>query len=223
MSIHEFVLQESVRGDCYRLLAACFYYPRKEEYTQENLFNNLTDALKRVFPPATVFSENMGEAFSLYSDEELLVDFSQLFVGPYELKAPPYGSVYLDKGRKVMGDSTMEVMEMYREAGLAISDDFKELPDHIAAELEFMYYLIFKEIEALENSDIAGAIAFINRQKLFLDRFLKRWIQPFCNKMREGASSEFYRALADCACAFIKDAGPGDALHEELRSEEAQA
>ena len=210
MSIQEFALQESVRGDCYRLLAACFYYPRKEVYTKENFFNNLAGALKRVYPPATVFSENMGEAFSLYSDEELLVDFSRLFVGPYELKAPPYGSVYLDKGRKVMGDSTIEVMEMYREAGLAISDDFKELPDHIAAELEFMYYLIFKEIEAIEKSEMDRALYFVGMQRQFTDKFLRRWVGPFCEKIKEGTDNAFYRAVAGCVSTFVRNSSIPD-------------
>ncbi len=40
---------------------------------------------------------------------------------------PNNGSVYLDEGRRVMGDSTMEVIKMYRDEGLSIDEDFKEL------------------------------------------------------------------------------------------------
>ncbi|MEK6558483.1 MAG: molecular chaperone TorD family protein [Candidatus Margulisiibacteriota bacterium] len=223
MDIKEFICCEKARGDGFRLLSACFYQPEKDVFLEEKIFEKLALLLKQVSPEASAVVSDMEKFFSKNSEEELNVDYAKLFVGPNDLLAPPYGSVYLDGGRRVMGDSTMDVIKLYAEQGLVMDGDFKNLPDHITVELEFIYYLIFQEIEALEKSDIAGAIAFINQQKLFLDRFLKRWIQPFCDKMREGASSEFYRALADCACAFIKDAGPGDALHEELRSEEAQA
>lgn len=203
MDIKELLINERIRGDCFRLLSACFYYPKKEVFIQEYLFKNLTEALKRVCPPAAVFSEDMEETISHYSDEDLLVDYSKLFVGPSELKAPPYGSVYLDKERKVMGDSTMEVIEVYRSAGLSINDDFKELPDHIAVELEFMYYLIFKEIEAFEKSEMDAALDYIRMQQAFLDRFLGRWVGSFCEKIKEGTDNKFYLALADCISAFI--------------------
>ncbi|MBW1770891.1 MAG: molecular chaperone TorD family protein [Deltaproteobacteria bacterium] len=83
--------------------------------------------------------------------DDLCVDFARLFVGPYALLAPPYGSVYLDGERKVMGDSTMDVCMRYAEVGLQLADHFKEVPDHIAAELEFIYFLILKEAEAISR------------------------------------------------------------------------
>jgi len=169
VNIDELILNEKIRGDCYRLLSACFYQPdRSKKY----LLRNLAEGLKRVCSSASVFAEKMEEAIAKYTNEELLVDYAKLFIGPNELIAPPYGSIYLDKGRKVMGDSTIKTMEVYREAGLAINDDFKELPDHIAVELEFMYYLVFKETEALEKSDIDTSHKFIKMQQEFLNLFL---------------------------------------------------
>ena len=124
MNIDELILNEKIRGDCYRLLSACFYQPdRSKKY----LLRNLAEGLKRVCSSASVFAEKMEEAIAKYTNEELLVDYAKLFIGPNELIAPPYGSIYLDKGRKVMGDSTIKTMEVYREAGLAINDDFKDM------------------------------------------------------------------------------------------------
>ena len=96
--------------------------------------------------------------------------------------APPYGSVYTDDGRRTMGDSTLEAIKIYKDEGLAIDENFKELPDHIAVEFEFMYYLIFKETEALEKSETDKALDFIKTQELFLDKFLARWVKPFVIK-----------------------------------------
>ncbi len=138
-----------------------------------------------------------------YSDEELSVEFARLFVGPFELKAPPYGSVYIDEGRRVMGDSTMEIVKLYRETGLVINSDFKDLPDHIAVELEYMYYLIYQEVEFLQSSQSSRAAEFLKYQEMFLNRFLGQWISAFCEKVRENAENDFYKLLADCTCDFV--------------------
>lgn len=201
--IKELVINKRIRSDCYRLLAACFYYPQKDVFMEERLFENLTQLLKHVCPEAALFSDKMGSAILNYSNEDLLVDYSKLFVGPSELIAPPYGSIYLEAGKRVMGDTTMEVIGMYQKAGLSMSDDFKELPDHIAVELEFMSYLIFKEIEALKQSDFERAKGFIDKQEIFLNTFLRRWVPPFCEKIKEGTGNKFYLALADCVSTFI--------------------
>ena len=155
------------RGDCYRLLSACFYQPEKDVFLQEGIFENLAALLKEVSPEASAFAAEMGKVFLISGEVDLNVDYARLFVGPNELLAPPYGSVYLDGERRVMGDSTMEVIKMYEEQGLSIDKEFRNLPDHITAELEFMYYLIFREIEALEKSDIATALNSIKIQELF--------------------------------------------------------
>ena len=222
MDIKEFVCREKKRGDCYRLLSACFYQPEKDVFLQEGIFENLAALLKEVSPEASAFAAEMEKVFLISGEVDLNVDYAKLFVGPNELLAPPYGSVYLDGERRVMGDSTMEVIKMYEEQGLSIDKEFRNLPDHITAELEFMYYLIFREIEALEKSDIATALNSIKIQELFLNRFLKQWVQPFCNKMREGATNGFYRSLADCTLTFINNFHPGDVLHEELLNANAQ-
>jgi len=218
VGIQEFVMQERLRGDCYRLLAACFYYPRKQVLIEENFFRNLTHTLKKVHAPGAVFSERMEEELSRSREEDLLVDYAKLFVGPNELKAPPYGSVYLDNDRKIMGNSTMKVMELYRESGLMISDDFKELPDHVAVELEFMYYLAFKEAEAVEKSETDTALRMVRLQHEFSGRFLGRWIGPFCEKIKEGAETAFYQALAGCVSTFVLNTPIPDDIQGRMKA-----
>lgn len=203
MDEQKHILRTKMRGECYKLLASCFYLPQKELFLRDRIFDNLTIAMKEVCSPAVVLSTKIEEGFSLYSDEELKVEFARLFVGPFELKAPPYGSVYIDEGRRIMGDSTVEILKIYQQAGLTIRDEFKELPDHITVELEYMYYLIFKEAEAFEKSQQKEAIDSIKRQETFLKKFLGQWISPFCERINRGTANEFYRSLADCVLNFV--------------------
>ncbi len=196
-------MQERFMADSYRFLSTCFYLPKRELFLQEKLFKNLTYSLTQICAEAAVFSSEMEKAFLEADEGELTVEYAKLFVGPYELKAPPYGSVYLEGERRVMGDSTMEVIRLYKEAGLVMDKDFKELPDHIAVELEFMYYLIYKEVEALEKSEREKALAIRETRNVFFNRFLKPWVLPFSKKIKEATDNHFYIGLADCLSTFI--------------------
>ena len=58
----------------------------------------------------------------------------------------------------------MAVRRMYLDTKLNLSNDFKEPPDHISIELEFMYYLAFKEIEALESNNEDLSRSYLKKQ-----------------------------------------------------------
>ena len=121
--------------------------------------------------------------------EELTADYAKLFIGPFDLLAPPYGSVYLDGQRRVMGDSSIKVLQVYRQVGLNLSEEFKEPPDHIITELEFMYYLIAKYIETSDEQ-------WILKKEEFFDHYLSPWIRDFSIRIQENAETAFYKNLA---------------------------
>ena len=201
--IDEYIAYGRKRGDCYRLLAACFYLPKKEVFIQEGLLPTLKGLLLDVCPSCSVYASAMCNALENSSENELALEYARLFVGPFELKAPPYGSLYIDREKRVMGDSTVAVMKLYQEAGLDISEDFRELPDHVAVELEFMYYLIFKEIEALEKFEKETAMRYLKLQDTFKHEFLGKWIALFCKKIKDEAENNFYVSLSDCLSDFV--------------------
>ncbi len=196
---------ERARGECYRLLAACFYPPQIELWLEERLLENLTGLLDRVCSPAAGHARRMQEEISGCSAEELMVEYARLFVGPQRVIAPPYGSVYLEEGRRVMGDSTQAALRAYREAALRLDSDFKELPDHITVELEFMYFLTAQAIQARNAGETSAAAGMFEIRRAFLDRLLRPWMSEFCTRIREGTEYGFYRALADCLSEFIQD------------------
>lgn len=204
MQSNEFLSEERARGECYRLLAACFYPPRKVLWLEEDLPGNLTSLLSRICPPAAESARRMAEALSRCGAEELAVEYARLFVGPQRVIAPPYGSVYLEEGRRVMGDSTLEVLRAYQEAGLHLDSEFKELPDHIAAELEFMYYLTAKGVDAASQGEAREAAGRLAAREAFLNRHLRRWVPGFCARVKDEAGSDFYGSLADCVAGFIE-------------------
>ncbi len=133
------------------------------------------------------------------------MEHARLFIGPYSLLAPPYGSVYLESERKIMGNSTMDVINRYRQSGLIVAEDFKDAPDHIAAELEFMHFLIFKAMEAANQGDVNGIVTGLLNQQSFLEQHLGAWVHEFAGNVVENAKTPFYRNLARATEVFIKD------------------
>ena len=193
---------DRLRGNCHKLLAVCFYPPERKIFLEENLLGNLSGALGRICPEAQACAEEMGRAIRQVGDEELAVDHARLFVGPFGLKAPPYGSLYLDGDGRVMGNSTMQVIQIYEEEGLVMDGEFTELPDHIAVELEFMYYLVYRAVREFEEGEIECCAHSVAAQYKFLSEFLLSWLEPFCGRIGQGAETAFYRALADCLLIF---------------------
>lgn len=184
------------REDLCRLLAVCYYEP-EPVFAAEGLFDNLLAAARQVDEAFVPHAQTMGEAFRATEAQALLLDYTRLFLGPMDILANPYGSVWLDREKTLMNDSTLALLELYKEAGFEMDEEFRELPDHIAAELEFLYLLLFRENEALRAGDTARLEQARDLKRRFLDQHLGRWIGPFAATLRGNAQTAFYRQLAD--------------------------
>ena len=194
MDMQEYLSQKEYRRDSYKLLADCYYLPDEELLKTLNCLDKFRGNLQSEIAKNTPAPNNI---------DSIKIDYSRLFVGPYRLLAPPYGSVYLENTRTVMGESTMDVRSRYAEEGLCV--DLKEAPDHIAIELEFMYYLISKQIEASLNSDSINNIGYLRKQKDFLETHLGIWVPDFTGNMAANAETAFYRNLAGLTNSFVKE------------------
>jgi TorA maturation chaperone TorD len=185
-----------------RLLAACHYQPAPE-FGEERVFETMRKAAGRVDPDLLPIVRRIDEDFTSRGPGGLLVDYTRLFLGPAAVMARPYGSAWLETLPVAMGDSTLAVQRLYREGGFDLDDGFRELPDHIAAELEFLYLLIYCENRARRDGDTDRLNATIELKGRFLGQHLGRWVGPFTNAVHAGAESDFYRALAELTDRFV--------------------
>lgn len=193
MKIKESLLQDKIRADAYKLLSECFYLPD----------DKLINLLKNIDTSMSTFHAQLAKTTPAPEDIELLkVDYSRLFVGPFKLLAPPYGSVYLEGERKIMGNSSLDVRDRYTEEGL--NNILREAPDHIAIELEFMYFLICKKLQAAKESDFDAADIYLKKQIAFLKMHLGAWIPEFSRGMKTNAQYEFYKNLAEITSSFVE-------------------
>ncbi|MBF0556814.1 MAG: molecular chaperone TorD family protein [Nitrospirae bacterium] len=129
--------------------------------------------------------------------EDILWDYTQLFIGPYKLPCPPWESVYTSAKRLMMQEAHDEVQNFYNEAGLAMNTP-GIMPDHIGAELNFLALLLQDAGVEPEKGQNFHALA-----KRFLEEHLRGWILKFTGDMENAADTFFYRALARVTRNFI--------------------
>ncbi len=183
----ETITNNCQRADTYKFLSECYYLP------DEQLRQKVVDVAQ-----TNQFFAELAGCIALETElEPLKIDYTQLFVGPFKLLAPPYGSVYLEDSR-MMGDSTVNVKNWYEKEGLNII--INDAPDHIPMELEFMYYLVTKQIEATTED---ANLQILQKQQSFLQVHLARWLPQFVKNVQENAQTEFYKKLAQLTETFI--------------------
>src|SRR5512134_1846341 len=84
----------AARADLARLLAACYYQPGPE-FAEESVFASMLEAAQGIDPELAAGARRLGDAFAAESVDQLLVDYTRLFLGPTHALAQPYGSVWL--------------------------------------------------------------------------------------------------------------------------------
>jgi TorA maturation chaperone TorD len=193
----------SAREDLFRFLSACYYEPAPE-FEEENLFGSIRLAASKVHPDLVESARRLGEAFAAQNLQSLLVDYTRLFLGPIEALANPYGASWLSPPVATADNSPPAVLDLYSAGGFEIDADFRELPDHVAVELEFLYLLTFNSnrAQAVGKADELAAIDLLRRR--FLGEHLGVWIGPFTDAIKQGAETAFYRELAEFTKRFLQ-------------------
>ena len=139
-----------------------------------------------------------------YDLKKLRQDYWGLFDVPGKRYLAPYESVYRKEGRDrygqptgmLYGPSTAAVIRHYQQAGMQVSQDFLDLPDHIGVELEFVGYLYEQEANAWYANEIDKAWQYQQWREAFLQEHLGVWISALAEKMAEYARTPLYRAAA---------------------------
>lgn len=191
------------REDFCRYLAGCFYEPA-EEFREERLFEAMLAAATVIDGDLADAVRRLGAAFEQQPLQDLLVDYTQLFIGPAQPTAMPYASFWLTDDPSQRHAATMTVLGWYEEGGFDVSDEFRELPDHVAAELEFLYLLMFTLNQARAAGDVEDVPRMMALHHRFLVEHLGAWADRFADAIGAGAGTPFYRVLAECMRRFLR-------------------
>lgn len=122
--------------------------------------------------------------------ENLLWEYTRLFIGPYKLPCPPWESVYTSPKKLMMQDAAGQIRELYEQAGLKINTD-DVMPDHIGAELNFLTVLLQRTHSETNSKD-----THMNMTEKLLNDHLLKWTPNFTTDMENAAETPFYKELA---------------------------
>ena len=130
------------RSEFYLTLAQSFLTPQTEEHYRamvDLLVDDLSDldlCLSYGLEPQL---EALRTALSKFSShQELLLEYSSMFLQPPR-EATLNVCFALDGA--MMGGTVSEIELFYRHYGVERGDHFKDLPDHVSVQLEFVSYL----------------------------------------------------------------------------------
>lgn len=175
------MLHVSERKKLYAFLARLFSYPDRELAValQSDEAAEMARLLPEVPAPPVPGSSTV----------ELEVAYTDLFINRLGgTPAPPYGSVYLERDERLMGQTTLHVAEAYRSEGLSLEGS-GEPPDFLPTELEFLYYLVEQEEQALSRRDLAAARTAVEHQASFCCTLFHPWVHLFCRRIEQEAGS----------------------------------
>jgi TorA maturation chaperone TorD len=128
--------------------------------------------------------------------DALKSDYTRLFIGPGQVLAPPWESVFVKEGRMIFQESTLRVREWYLRYDLEPVSLYKEPDDHIGLELLFLAHLAGLSLAALRKQDEAEFTATIEAQRGFLSEHVLTWASIWCDQVGVYCRTDFFRGIA---------------------------
>jgi TorA maturation chaperone TorD len=209
MNKKDFTDIEKARATVFNMFTALLCQPEEGLLKTPNVFDTLERALKVVLPESSGHVGQIRETLKQSAVQDLLVEYTRLFIGPFKTLAPPYSSLYFGHDT-LMSDKTMWVVNCYKKSGFVFNGRIQDVPDHVTIETEFLYCLLHNEIRALDSGDGDGARRLWENQKEFFDGHYRKWVPAFCERVASETNNEYFRVLSKCLQEFIRGVGiPG--------------
>ncbi len=189
------------RSRLYQSLSQAILFPG-EEFREAVAAGELRDALASDLDalPFAVDADLPALADALGSYTDFQTEFIRLFeVGVGSPPCPLYGGLYLGGRRNVMEECT----RFYNFFGLSSGGTSRELPDHLSVQLEFLHFLSFQEVAALQQD--GDVDSYRRAQRDFLSRQVASWTPKLAQRVRGSEPPAFYRALGELIASFCRD------------------
>lgn len=156
---------------------------------------------------AVAFSYPEDGFFTVFPELEpekrnLMLDYDELFRAQ---EVWLYGTEHLAKNEFQRSTMLSDIMGFYRAFGL---EPDRERPDSLDIELEFMHYLIFKKLRALEDKGAKDAedkaAICVDAQKKFFDEHLYPAATKIAESILAKSKGNFYSVKAKEILEFME-------------------
>ena len=175
-----------------RLLGASFYYEPSDSRIAGVLdfFSQPTWTEEWEIPLEEKACEKITALINQGLIQDLTEQYQNLFIGPNELVAPPWGSVYLDPECVIFGNSLLALRDFLKRHQIAFQAQQDEPEDHIGLMLMLAAYLAETRPHLLVE---------------FLSQHLLTWVPHFLNKLANVENHPFYQGLAQLTLITLDD------------------
>lgn len=197
------ILRAAARSEVYGFLALAFIYPDEETLEQLRARGaSATVGFKALRRAAE--ARTCAAVLEELTAEALKAAHLACFGHAISKDCPPYEAEY---GRANIFQKTellADIAGFYRAFGLAVAPHFRDRPDHLAAELEFMEFLCRKEAYAHARGHERDKTAICRRaQRTFLAEHLGNWIFGFIRRLNKKAAGSVYAPIAGLLDQFL--------------------
>lgn len=184
------------RAEAFLLLARAFCEPKGEGFLaafRDCLPDDLIAAFAACGLDARAEAAAVARAADFADDAALRVHHARLFLTP-PAPAPLNAGLYLEG--TVMGPAEAELSARYAAAGLEKAEGFRDLNDHVVAQLEFAAHLWGEAARAGDHSAAAEFVA----------AFPDRWAPAFAQAIAQapGGAGSPYLPLARLLSALCE-------------------
>jgi len=203
------------RRDVYAFVGGAFLAPPTEQSLRAFAAEQLLAGAEELFGTGVLDSLKQYVCSTEQTPElqrQAHQEFMNLFKVPGGQYITPYESVFRDTrdvgGKPVkgllMGQSAVNVQKWYKLAAVEISDEYKDLPDHIGLELDFLAHLCGKELEFAGQDDQARLTRAWEIERDFLSVHVISWAPKLRDKVYAKSQHAFFRTVADLLVEFTK-------------------
>lgn len=184
--------EKTVRiAQLYGFLAYAYVYP--EEVWVEDI-----EAVRQLLKELGVKTEPYRADWTL---EELQADHRRAFGLTGSLC---YEAEYGEANEFQMSQRLADIVGFYRAFGVQTGGQIRERPDHVAAELEFLYLLSLKQARAIQADEVENAIICADAHARFLVEHPGRWLDLFAKIVKGPAPDSPYSWIAGTTSKLIQ-------------------
>ena len=129
--------------------------------------------------------------------ESLENEYVALFINTREgISAPLYQSCYESEDGLMMGPAAQRMAQRLAQEGLAPSGQGSQPPDHLAAELEYLFLV-------LERGAATDSAEALEQARAFAREELSPWLGSLAQRLQGESHHRFYPAAARLALAWL--------------------
>jgi len=192
----------AARSRAYALFSEGLAYPDdelREILTDGGLARPLRECLTAISSEIADSPERWRALQEVGGTDDLAIEYTRLFdAGASGPPCPLYGGLYAGDRMAKME----EAVRFYNHFGLTLSDEQRELPDHITTELEFMHFLAYREVEAMQAGLDPGS--YQRAQRDFVVRNLGSWIPKLCERLEKERADAYFQSLLGLLAELLK-------------------